>query len=428
MGKKRCFIIGLDGTPFSFLKKEIAAGHLPNLASLSSDGSFNVMETEIPTISSVAWASFMTGKNPGEHGIFGFTDRKSGTYDLYFPNYSHLRSEPMWDALNKSGKRCCVLNVPSTYPARPMNGVMVSGFVAPSLERATYPDSALEFLQASNYRIDVDASKGRESLDALLEDLFLTLEKRREAFLHFMGQEEWDLFVGVFTGTDRLHHFFWKQYEENDATYYPAFMSFYKRVDEIVGEMVAEMPSGSALLMLSDHGSTTIKNEIYINAYLHACGYLEFVKESPMTIADIDGSRTKAYCMDPGRIYLNLQGREPAGIIPKAKYYDTLNELKNIFQDLKDPQSGDTVIEKIFFKDDIYHGKVLDRAPDMIVQPMRGYDFKGAVGQKNIFWQGHLTGMHTQDDAFVFINHELTDEPPSHIRDVARPVMDYLLD
>ncbi|MHB1391463.1 MAG: alkaline phosphatase family protein [Thermoleophilia bacterium] len=110
--KKGCaVVIGLDGTPYSFLKEEMAAGNLPNMAQLLANGAFGRMETEIPSVSSVAWASFMTGKNPGEHGIFGFTDRKAGTYDLFFRNYDHLQAEPVWDRLSRDGRRCCVINV-----------------------------------------------------------------------------------------------------------------------------------------------------------------------------------------------------------------------------------------------------------------------------------------------------------------------------
>jgi len=99
-------VVGLDGTPFSFLNDEIESGNLPNIAALASGGVFSRMESEIPTISSVAWASFMTGKNPGEHGIYGFTGRKPGSYELYFPNYSHLKAEPFWDLLSGEGRSC----------------------------------------------------------------------------------------------------------------------------------------------------------------------------------------------------------------------------------------------------------------------------------------------------------------------------------
>jgi len=412
-------VIGLDGTPFSFLQQEMTDGKLPHLANLKSRGTFNRMETDIPAISSIAWASFMTGENPGMHGIFGFTDRKPGTYDLYFPNYASLKVSPIWDTLGQFGNRCCVLNVPSTFPARPVNGILVSGFVAPNLDRAVYPDSALEYLKGMGYRVDVDASKGRKSLDLFLEDLFDTLEKRREAVLHFWKQEIWDLFVFVLTGTDRLHHFMWRHYEEKDPTYYPEFVRYYQRVDEIVGEFVSELPAETSLFMLSDHGSCTISKEAYGNAFLREQGFLAFSGDSPMTIANIDAPNSRAYCMDPGRVYLNLEGREPAGIVKIDEAQRTLADIAAAFRELRDPDTGETIVDRIIMRDEIYQGPQAHLGPDMVVQPKRGYDFKGSVAQPNIFWNGHLTGMHTQDDAFVFVCEPWSGEAPNHIRGVA---------
>ncbi|MCL4473141.1 MAG: alkaline phosphatase family protein [Actinobacteria bacterium] len=414
---RRIAVIGLDGTPFSFLQREIGAGNLPNMAGLFARGRFGPMETEIPTVSSAAWASFMTGKNPGEHGIYGFTDRKPGTYELYFPNYSTLKAEPVWERLGRQGKRCCVINVPSTYPARPLNGILVSGFVAPNLQRAVYPAEAYEYLRKAGYRIDVDASLGRESIDALLEDLHLTLDRRQEAFLHFQAQEDWDLFAPVFTGTDRLHHFLWRRYEEGDPTYAPEFVRFYQRLDEKVGELVEALRPGTDLFMLSDHGFCSIKKEIYLNKLLRDRGLLEFTVEDPVTIADIDPSRTKAYCLDPGRVYLNLAGREPGGIVKPEDAGRILDELTGMLLGLKDPDSGEAMVERVARAEELYHGPAAGTAPDLVAVPNRGFDFKGSMRSPGWIGRGHLEGMHTYDDAFFFTTAD-GHSPPAHIRDV----------
>lgn len=420
---RQTVVIGLDGTPFSFLKKEFARGNLSNIAALEARGRLAPMETEIPTVSSVAWASFMTGKNPAEHGIFGFTDRKPGSYEMTFPNYAHLQAEPVWDAMSRDGKRCCIINVPSTYPARPLNGVLVSGFVAPNLKRASYPEAAYEYLNSSGYRIDVDASEARESPELLLEDLHLTLEKRREALWHFWRQERWDLFACVFTGTDRLHHFLWRHYQEEDAVYGAEFKRYYARLDEIVGEFVDGLDRDIALLMLSDHGSCTIRSEVYLNAFLVEQGFTRFKGSEPRMISDIDPAASRAYCMDPGRIYLNLEGREPAGVVKQKDAQGVLAELAGLFQDLRDPDTGEAVVDRVIPSGDIYSGPLLHLGPDLIVHPRPGYDLKGSVAQPSVFFQGHLTGMHTHDDAFVFIS-DFTDDPmPGHIRDLAQIIM-----
>lgn len=422
VAEQRVVIIGLDGTPFSFLNAEIAAGNLPNIAALTAQGSLVRMETEIPTISSIAWTSFMTGTNPGEHGIYGFTDRKPGTYELYFPNYRHIKAEPFWDGLSRQGKRCCVINVPSTYPARPLNGVLVSGFVAPNLDRATYPREAFEDLRRMGYRIDVDASKGRESLDLLIEDLHCTLEKRRAAMLHFWRQEKWDLFMCVFTGTDRLHHFLWRHYEERDPVYSGEFLRFYRRLDAIIGEFASELPEDTRFYMLSDHGFCTAEKLVFLNRWLEREGYLSFVAAEPRSIMDIDPGKTSAYCMDPGRVYINLKGREPGGTVAPGRERDELvAKLQSSLAELEDPDCGKPMVRRVYQRAELFHGPLLDHAPDLVVDPHRGYDFKGAMSSQLIAPVGHLTGMHTYDDAFFFGPEE--QETLASIRNVASRIM-----
>ena len=420
---RRAVIIGLDGTPYSFISGQIENGQLPNVAGIASGGILSKMKSEIPTISSVAWASFMTGKNPGEHGIYGFTGRKPGTYDLYFPNYEHLREAPFWARLGSDGKRCCIINVPSTYPAKPLNGLLVAGFVAPNLERATYPAEAFEYLQKIGYRIDVDASKGHKSLDLLLEDLHDTLEKRREAMFHFWNQERWDLFVNVFTGTDRLHHFMWRQFEAGDSAYASEFIKYYRRLDEIIGEFLEMLDESVSVFMLSDHGFCSIKREVYLNNFLEEWGYLSLAGEEPRTISDLDPAGTRAYCMDPGRLYLNLAGREPRGTVSDGEAAALLVEISEAVTAIADPGTGEAVVERVYRREELFSGPCEDLAPDLVVMPRDGYDLKGAIGRPSGFGETSITGMHTYDDAFW-----LAAEPSesakavSSIRDVAGAV------
>jgi len=415
-GKRPLFVIGLDGTPYTFLKKEISGGSFPHMANLFSHGGLAQMETEIPTISSVAWASFMTGVNPGEHGIFGFTDRKPGSYELFFPNYSDLKAETIWDRISRDGGRCCVINVPSTYPARPVNGVLVSGFVAPNLERAVYPAEAYSYLSHSGYRIDVDAAKARDSLDLLLKDLHETLEKRREAMLHFHAQENWDFFMCVFTGTDRLHHFLWRHYEEGDPVYKAEFLRYYRRLDEIIGEFVSLLPADAALFMLSDHGFCGIGKEVFLNPLLVREGLLSFKEEDPGTIAGIDPGLTRAYCMDPGRIYLNRSGREPGGTVNPDEATGLMKKIKELLLGLKDPESGVRVVERVEFGTDIFSGPQTVVGPDLVAVPRTGYDIKGRMSREIFAPRGLLSGMHTHDDAFVFATGSAGQQLPTHIR------------
>ena len=263
--KKKIVIIGLDGVPHSLLTSYAEQGIMPNFKSMIAEGSFHKMETSLPEVSSVAWASFMTGKNPGEHGIFGFMELKDGTYDMYFPNFMDVKAPVFWEG---SGLPSVVLNIPQTYPARPLNGIMTSGFVALDLKKATYPEKAYNYLNSIGYKIDVNAGLARDNVPAFFEDLFITFEKRKEAIRHFFHNEEWQIFIGTITETDRLHHFFFNDAFDN-GNYHHEFIKFYNELDNFLGEMYEKAKKENALfLTCSDHGFTPIKTEVYINRWL----------------------------------------------------------------------------------------------------------------------------------------------------------------
>lgn len=197
-------IIGLDGVPYGLVEQYCDRGITPNLNQIINNGTFRKMKSTLPAISSVSWSSIITGDNPGQHGVFGFTDLIPNTYTISYPNFKSLQSRPFWHQ-DTSGRHV-ILNVPFTYPAKPLNGKLVSGFVAPELEKAVYPDDLLPDLREIDYRVDVDSRKGHQSKELLLDKLFEVLETRERA-LDLLWEENWDVFTYVITSTDRLMHF-----------------------------------------------------------------------------------------------------------------------------------------------------------------------------------------------------------------------------
>ena len=141
--RKRVCFIGLDGTPYSLLQRMIREGITPNLAALTRPGSLRPMHSIYPWVSSVAWSSFMTGQNPAKHGIFGFVDRDPATLKTYIPTARNMLSPTLWEILSRAGKRVVVVNVPVTFPPKPVNGVLVGCFLSPSLDKTVYPESLL---------------------------------------------------------------------------------------------------------------------------------------------------------------------------------------------------------------------------------------------------------------------------------------------
>ncbi len=400
-------VIGLDGVGLPLVQDLIARGLMPNLGRLVGTGTLAPMRSSIPTISSVSWTGFMTGRNPGKHGVYGFTDVKPGTMSLFFPNFGNVRAETLWDIAGRAGKRSIVMNIPNTYPARALNGLLVSGFVAVNLERAVYPAELLPRLKEDGYKIDVDYLNADQRPAAFFDDLVATLEARRRVYLRLLREEPWDLFVGVITECDRLHHYFWSQYVDPAAPHHARFLDFYRRLDDVLGALVEAIPAGTPLFVVADHGHTLIHREFYPNAWLRAAGLLRFAAEKPKGLADL-APDTKVFVLDPGRVYVHRQGRFPQGGVGPAEAHDLLARVRDGLMALHDDTPGAPAdgrpVPRVYARDELYHGPQLDMAPDMVVHFNDGYDPKGALMRTDVFGRSALTGMHTYADSLFFLN------------------------
>jgi predicted AlkP superfamily phosphohydrolase/phosphomutase len=395
----------------------MAAGDLPNLARAFEGGSSIEMNSSLPDVSAVAWTSVNTGKNPAKHGIYGFVDRKPGTNNIEVMTSTHVRAKTIWELVSDAGRRAVALNVPLSYPPQRINGVVVSDFLAPALNKAVYPTSVLPLLEGMGYRIDTDPWVARQSLEAFIEDFKVTADKRAEAVLHLMDSEAWDLFFVVFMETDRLHHFMWQYMEENDPTYGPMFIDAYRRIDTLAGKILAKLTDDDRLIIMSDHGFTTLHREVYLNVWLEQEGYLRFAQGAEKGLPGMDRS-SRAYSLDPGRVYVNLAGREPNGSVPPSEAPALIDELAARLADLRDPETGARMISTVYRADDIYNGPYRDKAPDLLVMPPDGYDIKGTFESETLTGKGKLVGMHKYDNATLFIKGQRITVDHASVRDV----------
>ena len=408
--KTRTCVIGLDGVPYSLLLELAERGTMPSLAGLLKAGHLHRMKASLPEISSVSWTDFMTGTDSGAHGIFGFTDLKPGSYALRFPNFLDVKKETLWDILGKTGKRSIVLNQPSTYPARPLNGVMVSGFVAIDLAKAVYPLSQKAPLDRMGYQVDIDTVKSRQDHAFFWADLKKAMDGLERAMDHFW-KDDWDFFEFVITGTDRLHHFLWNAYADEKHPYHDRFLDYYRRVDGIVGRILLSYRSltgdDSGLYLLSDHGFCQIDQEVYLNAWLQREGYLRFAGDTPQGLEDIaEGS--VAFALDPSRIYLNRKGRFPKGAVEEGDRKTLKAEIARRLEGLE--FEGRRVIRRVFDADDVYCGPFSASGPDLLVLSEPGFDLKGSVKKSDVFGRTDLEGMHTWDDAFFWSEQRAEDD------------------
>jgi predicted AlkP superfamily phosphohydrolase/phosphomutase len=399
----RLVVLAIDGTPYSLLRRLMEEGVMPNYQRLTGNGTFKRMYSTQPTVSSVAWTSFMCGKDPGGTNIFGFTDLYPDSYQLDIPDSTRIKSKLIWEHLTDMGKRSVTMGVPISYPTRPINGVMVGCFLSPKLEKAVHPPEYLDILHKIDYRLDTDAWLAREDLHKFWMELNVVFDRRKETMLHFCDHEEWDVLMVHFMETDRMMHFMIDQFEKGEEPWRGRFLEFFGRVDDLIGELDIRLPESDDFIVLSDHGFTPLKYEVYPNRILYEEGLLKFKQWPPKSIMDIaEGSR--AFVMDPARIYVNVKGKYPMGTVEPEEREAVASEVAKLLIDkLVDPETGEKMVAHVYHRDELYSGPHVDRGPDIVLEPKWGYDFKGAVNKEEYTGRTALCGMHTYEDAHLFV-------------------------
>jgi len=408
-GDPRVAFIGIDGVPYSLLADHY--DEFENFAAIAGEGTAGAIDSIVPPESSACWPSLTTGVNPGETGIYGFQDREVGSYDTYVPMGQDVQAKRLWGRVDDAGREATVMNVPVTFPPEREIQRMVSGFLSPGVDKAAYPDELREYLQSIDYRIDVDAKLGHDDdKEPFVEDAHATLDARFEAFEHYIQQDDWDLFFGVFMTTDRVNHFLFKHYEQ-DGEYREEFLDFYRKLDRYIGELREALSDDVTLVIASDHGFTSLEYEVHFNEWLRREGWLSYGDDDHDELGDI-ADEARAYSLIPGRFYINLEGREPRGGVPEDEYAETREELREALSSLTGPD-GTPVAKRIETKENAFRGDHDDIAPDLVVIPNDGFDLKAGFGDTEaVFDTGPRNGMHTFDNASLFV-----DDPDARVAD-----------
>jgi predicted AlkP superfamily phosphohydrolase/phosphomutase len=419
----RVAFFGIDGVPFSLLDEH--RDEFENLAALAEEGSAGAIDSIVPPESSACWPSLTTGVNPGETGVYGFQDREVGSYDTYVPMGRDVQATRVWNRVEDADRQASVLNVPVTFPPQRDVQRMVSGFLSPGVEEAAYPDELRDRLDDLEYRIDVDAKLGHdEDKSAFIEDAHETLDKRFEAFKHYIEADDWDLFFGVFMTTDRVNHFLFKHYEQ-DGEYREEFFEFYRKVDEYLGQLRELLADDVTMMVASDHGFTSLDYEVHLNEWLAQEGWLSYAEDDHEELGDI-AEETTAYSLIPGRFYLNLEGREPRGSVPEDEYDEVRDELKAELERLEGPD-GNPVADRVVTKEEAFRGDHSDIAPDLVVVPNHGFDLKaGFKGDSDVFGTGPRNGMHSFDNATLFVDDPDVTIQDADLFDIAPTILDLM--
>lgn len=381
--KKRVMIIGLDcATPQLVFDRWL--DDLPNLKRLVDGGIWGKLRSTDPPITVPAWMSMMTSKDPGQLGFYGLRNRVDYSYEkMATANSTFVKEPTVWDILSAHGKRVILIGVPQTYPPKPVNGETVTCFLTPSTDKQfTYPASFRDevqrvtggyILDAVNFRVDEGAK------DAVLETIYDMTEKRFKLARHMVEtRADWDFFMMVEMGPDRIHHLFWKYTDPEHPLYVAgnkyesSIHDYYKYVDGEIGKLLEKVDDDTAVLVVSDHGARAMIGGVCLNEWLIREGYLVLnrrpEKSVPVERCDVDWSRTRAWGSGGyyARLMLNVKGREPQGIIEPGDEYDrTRTELIEKLAALKDHH--DEPMQTLAVRPEDVYAEVRGFPPDLFV-------------------------------------------------------------
>ena len=346
-------VIGLDCAEPSLVFGAFA-DRLPNLSRLRARGAWGTLRSCDPPITVPAWMVMMSSKDPGTLGYYGFRNRTDRSYERMTTATSLAVREPLlWDYLGRAGKRVVLLGVPQTYPPRPIHGLMVTDFLTPSIEsQYTYPPELKAEIaglpEVHPYEFDVSDFR-TEDKGRIRDALHRMTDKRFALARHLLTTKPWDFFMMVEMGTDRVHHAFWQHMDPKHHRYVPGnpfesvIADYYAHVDAHVGRLLEVLPEDAAVVVVSDHGGQCMEGGIALNEWLVQRGYL-VLHEYPKNPCRLEGvrvdwARTTAWGSGGyyGRVFLNVRGREPQGLIPPEQYEATRDRLIAELEALGDP-------------------------------------------------------------------------------------------
>jgi predicted AlkP superfamily phosphohydrolase/phosphomutase len=459
--QKRALLIGLDGATWRLLEPMMAEGWLPNLANLREQAASGVLESTVPPVTAPAWTSFQTGVLPGKHGVWDFNQPVRGQYRTKFVSSVDIALPTIWQLASDAGRRVVSVNVPLTYPLRGVNGVAVGGMQTPSLRSEfIYPPHLRQlFLQASpNYRIIVPQTEfNLHGLDDFLNESIAAERARVAAFRYLVDElvPDWNLAMVHIQSTDTVQHAAYCWMDANDRRFsrdeYGRIGEFYQAVDEEVGRLMGDFGDERTLVViLSDHGHSSVYKTINMNAFLSQVGLLQLHGHGQSASTStwlrrtmrwalrldrwnlnkallpkrirrpllerlsqgqmIDWNHTQVY-MITGWVYahlhLNLRNREPQGIVDPADYEKVRTQAIEALLEFTDPATGEPVVANVLRREEVFSGPYLDHAPDLLVVPRPGYEFSASVFQDtdaivrhNRLGRDHM-GSHTMDGILI---------------------------
>jgi predicted AlkP superfamily phosphohydrolase/phosphomutase len=401
----RLLIVGWDGADWDILNDLIERGDLPHVREMVETGVRGVLRSPLPDHSWAAWPTFLTGMNPGGHGVFDFMERHPTSSGRRDPILStSIGVETFLESLSSHGHEVRAGNIPVTYPPFPVNGKLIAGGGIPPGAPFVYPATWAEALEReAPFPINgMEWTRYRNNPSPLIEESRRYIVERTESFSKLM-EGSWRVAICVFVATDRLQH----PVADRLIPTHPAFgerssdpvaealRRTYRTLDAQLGRLREE--AGDAVTVLvSDHGFAPKTLAADLDAILVAQGSAardpaanvaralrrsrtidRLVSSRPgrrlraaiRTPRAVDISRSVAYCsVTGGGVSLNVKGREPEGIVDPPAYDRVREEVRDALLAFEDPELG-SPIREVLRSEDVFRGRFAAEAPDLIAIP-----------------------------------------------------------
>lgn len=419
----RLLVIGLDGATFDLLLPMVQAGWLPSMQRVLTQGAHGVLRSTVPPLTAPAWTSFQTGLDPGRHGVFSFSRRVDGALEREFVNSTAVHGPRLWHWLAQHGLTSGVINLPMTWPPQPMpaGSYLVSGMETPSTESAfTAPEELADELRAMDYICDLRVKLHERDfhsvagVTSIAQDLLVVLRRREAAIFKLLAERPTDALVAVFETPDRLQHWAWQAIAEalaGDTALTPlheAVMACYREMDRVVGRLLDEAAQPDThIFFVSDHGFGPLHSRFHVDQWLaqqnwlaytsgratvrrHLRGPIQRIKRwlprawllrgrSAFAVSHVvNWQQTRAYSGSTMEhaIYINLQGREPEGVVTPADFDALRRQIAQALLALRDSRSSsdEPVVQAVHLREELYHGPYVQDAPDILFDLAPGYE------------------------------------------------------
>ncbi|MDY6973438.1 MAG: alkaline phosphatase family protein [Thermodesulfobacteriota bacterium] len=423
--RNRVLVIGLDGASLNVILPFAQNGIMPRMKEIVEQGAVGPLMSVTPPVTGPAWASFLTGRQPGKHGVFDFVKATPGSLIRKPVNYTDIKASNLISLISgEAGKTVCSFNVPITYPPPVVNGFVVTGMLTPDTDATfTYPESLKQQLETrfGPYVLDVFWQRFTDNTaEQFLNELIDYEKQKLGAAKELLSQREWDLFIAVFTGTDRIQHALWhvieaildgKTLSPKEERLKPLIRDYYALIDRSLADLVDAAGEETTVFFMSDHGFGSLNKKFLVNAWLRQKGWLSYDleqirkinrrqsfkkilkqnlmrfpvvynllrKKGPVSLEKrmntyqflnlIQWPHSTAYSVSNTEqgIYINLKGREPYGIVnPGIEYENLRDDIMDALRTLRAPTDGRQLVSHLYRKEELYQGPHKDNAPDIV--------------------------------------------------------------